>query len=265
MAEINLSQLVPYGDTTNDGAVQLSFTLPVEPSAKAREAATQLVRNWGFFDVKIAHMSKIGIGYALFVVMARSDKGIDYHKVEAPQLNLEKRDYKEIDKKILSEVKRPIRLVGACTGFDAHTVGLDAILNMKGFDGDIGLERYKGFKVVNMGSQVPTDELIDRAVKENADAILLSKVVSQKDIHIHDMRELVAKLKNRGLEKKFVLVVGGPRVTHKLALELGYDAGFTIGSRPSDVANFLYEKMIEKLDKEPETQTETKKSGQRKK
>lgn len=265
MAEINLSQLVPYGDTTNDGAVQLSFTLPVEPSAKAREAATQLVRNWGFFDAKIAHMSKIGIGYSFFVVMARSDKGIDYNKVEAPQLNLEKRDYKEIDKKILSEVKRPIRLVGACTGFDAHTVGLDAILNMKGFDGDIGLERYKGFKVVNMGSQVPTDELIDRAVKENADAILLSKVVSQKDIHIHDMRELVAKLKNRGLEKKFVLVVGGPRVTHKLALELGYDAGFTIGSRPSDVANFLYEKMIEKLDKEPETQTETKKSGQRKK
>jgi len=153
MAEINLTQLLPYGDTTNDGAVQLSFTLPVEPSAKAREAATQIVRNWGFFDVKIAHMSQIGIGYSFFVVMARSDKSIDYTRVEAPQLNLEKRDYKEIDKSILKDVKRPIRLVGACTGFDAHTVGLDAILNMKGFDGDIGLERYKGFKVVNMAAR----------------------------------------------------------------------------------------------------------------
>jgi beta-lysine 5,6-aminomutase beta subunit len=192
MSEINLSQLLPYGDTSQDGAVQLSFTLPVLPGAKAREAATQMARTWGFFDVKIAHMSAIGIGYSFFVVMARTDKSIDYNKIEVPQLDSEKRDYKEIDKKILSDIKRPIRLVGACTGYDAHTVGLDAILNMKGFDGDIGLERYKGFKVVNMGSQVPTQELIDRALKENADAILLSKVVSQKDIHIHDMKELIA-------------------------------------------------------------------------
>ncbi|NBW99299.1 hypothetical protein EBR03_06975, partial [bacterium] len=97
MAEIDLKNLLPYGDTTQDGAVQLSFTLPVEPSAKAREAATQIARNWGFFDVKIAHMSKIGIGYSFFVVMARTEKSVDFTKVEAPQLDLEKRDYKEID------------------------------------------------------------------------------------------------------------------------------------------------------------------------
>jgi beta-lysine 5,6-aminomutase beta subunit len=266
MAEINYSSLKPYGDTTDDGAIQLSFTLPVEPSAKAREAATQLVRGWGFFDVKIAHMSKIGVNFSLFVVFARTDKGVDYTKIEVPDLGGEKRSYKEIDKLILSDLKRPIRVVGACTGYDAHTVGLDAILNMKGFDGDIGLERYKGFKTVNMGSQVPTEELIDRAVKENADAILLSKVVSQKDIHISDMRDLIARLKKRGLEGKFILVAGGPRVTHKMALELGYDAGFTIGAKPSDVANFLYEKMVERIDKgqvEPSSKAETK-SGKKK-
>lgn len=249
MPEIDVKNLLPYGDTSQDGAVQLSFTLPVEAGAKAREAASQLVRNWGFFDIKIAHMSQIGIGYSFFVVMARTEKALDYTKVEAPQLDLEKKDYKEIDKNILKDLKKPIRVVGACTGFDAHTVGLDAILNMKGFDGDIGLERYKGFKVVNMGSQVPTGELIDRAVREKADAILLSKVVSQKDIHIYDMKDLISQLKKRGLEKDFILVVGGPRVTHKLALELGFDAGFTIGSKPSDVANFLYEKMMEKSGK----------------
>lgn len=249
MAEIDLHKLVPYGDTTGDGAIQFSFTLPVEPSPKAREAATFLVREWGFHDVKIAHMSKIGVNHSLFVVFARTDKGIDFTKVVVPELSTEKRTYKEIDKLILSELKHPIRVVGACTGYDAHTVGLDAILNMKGFDGDIGLERYKGFKCVNMGSQVPTDELIDRAVKEKADAILLSKIVTQKDIHIADMKDLMTKLKKRGLEGRFILVAGGPRVTHKLAVELGFDAGFTIGARPTDVANFLLEKMIEKKDK----------------
>jgi beta-lysine 5,6-aminomutase beta subunit len=246
--EIDLKSLKPYGDTTDDGAVQMSFTLPVEPSAKAREAATQLVKEWGFFDVKVAHMSKIGINYSLFVVYGRTEKGIDFTKLQVPELSTEQRSYKEIDQLILSQVKRPIRLIGACTGYDAHTVGLDAILNMKGFDGDIGLERYKGFQVVNMGSQVPTDELIDRALKEKADAILLSKIVSQKDIHIADMRELMQKLQKRGLEGRFILVAGGPRVTHKMALELGFDAGFTIGTRPSDVANYLLEKMLAKLD-----------------
>jgi beta-lysine 5,6-aminomutase beta subunit len=248
MREINLKALKPYGDTTDDGAVQFSFTLPVEPGAKAREAATVMVREWGFHDVKVAHMSTIGVGYSFFVVFGRTEKALDYTKIEAPQLSTEKRSYKEIDKMIAEMIGRPLRVVGACTGFDAHTVGLDAILNMKGFDGDIGLERYKHFTCVNMGSQIPTDELIERALKENADAILLSKVVSQKDIHIFDMKDLIAKLEKRGLAGRFILVAGGPRVTHKLALELGFDAGFTIGCRPSDVANYLLEKMIERKD-----------------
>jgi len=246
-SKVNLDAIRPYGDTTDDGAIQFSFTLPVEPSAKAREAATQMVKDWGFFDIKIAHMSKVGVNYAFFVVFARTEKTINYNKIQVPELATEKRSYKEIDRLILAEVKRPIRVVGACTGYDAHTVGLDAILNMKGFDGDIGLERYKGFRCVNMGSQVPTDALIDRALKEKSDAILLSKIVTQKDIHISDMRDLIAKLRKRGLEDKFILVAGGPRVTHKLALELGFDAGFTIGAKPSDVANFILEKMLERM------------------
>ena len=249
MGDIDFKSLKPYGDTTNDGAIQFSFTLPVAPSVRAKEAATQLVREWGFFDIKVAHMSLVGFGYSFFVIYARTEKGVDYNGLEVPEISTEKRNYKEIDQMILQEIKRPLRVVGACTGFDAHTVGLDAILNMKGFDGDIGLERYKGFRVTNMGSQVPTDDLIERAVKEKADAILLSKIVTQKDIHITDMKELMYKLKSKGLEKQFILVVGGPRVTHQLALELGFDAGFTIGAKPSDVANFILEQMLEREKK----------------
>lgn len=229
--------------------IQISFTLPVPPSDQARESANQFAQAMGFTDIKVAHMSKIGIGFSFFVLMVKTDKAIDFTKIEPPKHASEKRTYKEIDKLIGQNIKRPIRLVGACTGYDAHTVGLDAILNMKGFDGDIGLERYHGFRVVNMGSQVPTDELIERAIKEKADVILLSKVVSQKDIHIHDMRDLIQKLKKRGMEDRFILVAGGPRVTHQIAVELGFDAGFTIGTRPSDVANYVYEKLLERLDR----------------
>jgi len=75
LEEIDLKDLRPYGDTTNDGFVQLSFTLPVEPDPRSKEAAIELVRSWGFFDVKVAHMSKVGVNYSFFVAFARTDKG----------------------------------------------------------------------------------------------------------------------------------------------------------------------------------------------
>jgi len=36
-----------------------------------------------------------------------------------------------------------------------------------------------------------------------------------------------------------ILLLGGPRIDHKLALELGFDAGFGPGTKPSDVAGYL--------------------------
>jgi len=44
-------------------------------------------------------------------------------------------------------------IVGACTGTDAHTVGIDAIMNMKGYAGHYGLERYKGTRPMNWALQ----------------------------------------------------------------------------------------------------------------
>jgi beta-lysine 5,6-aminomutase beta subunit len=40
----------PYGDRRDDGAVQLSFTLPVALSEKAKEAALTLVKKMGFTE-----------------------------------------------------------------------------------------------------------------------------------------------------------------------------------------------------------------------
>src|SRR3712207_8490286 len=62
-----------------------------------------------------------------------------------------------------SKVGRRIVVFGACTGTDTHTVGIDAILNMKGYAGDYGLERYPGFEAYNLGrSEEHTSELQSR-------------------------------------------------------------------------------------------------------
>ena len=117
-------------------------------------------------------------------------------------------------------------------------------MNMKGYNHHFGLERYEGMEAINMGSQVPNEELVAKAIETNADAILVSQVVTQKDVHIPNLTQLVELLEAEGLRDKIVLVCGGPRLSHELAKELGYDAGFGPGSYAEDVASFVVTEMV---------------------
>ncbi|HEX5857261.1 MAG TPA: OAM dimerization domain-containing protein, partial [Microbacterium sp.] len=47
MTQQKASPIRPYGDTTGDGMVQLSFTLPIQHSKVAEGAAVQLANKMG--------------------------------------------------------------------------------------------------------------------------------------------------------------------------------------------------------------------------
>ena len=147
-------------------------------------------------------------------------------------------DMHGVDDFIKQHIGRKLVVVGACTGFDAHTVGIDAIMNMKGYNHHYGLERYSEVEAHNLGAQVPNEKLIDYAVKVNADAILVSQIVTQKDVHVGNLTELVELLEAKGLRERFVLCAGGTRISNKLAVEPGYDAGFGQGTYAEHVATF---------------------------
>ncbi|MFZ5469428.1 MAG: OAM dimerization domain-containing protein [Myxococcota bacterium] len=240
----------PYGDRRDDGVVQLSFTFPVPLSEKAKEAAAAFVRKLGLVDVKVAAAEPAADNYTFFIVYARTPEGIDYAEIEAPELVVKKLGFDELNKLIEERIGRRVVVLGACTGTDTHTVGIDAILNMKGFAGDYGLERYPWFEAYNLGSQVPNDELIRRAQGKNADAILVSQVVTQRDVHKDNARQFIEAAKKAGVQGKMTLLFGGPRVDHKLALDLGFDAGFGPGTKPSDVANYIVHALLRRLGRE---------------
>ncbi|MDX9916789.1 MAG: OAM dimerization domain-containing protein [Gudongella sp.] len=244
--KVDLTRVKPYGDTMNDGAVQLSFTLPVPSGDEANEAARQLAAKMGFEEPSVVYSHDLGTGYTYFVVYGKTVHTVDYTSIEVPKVDVDVMEKQDIEDFIRDNIKRPIIVLGACTGTDAHTVGIDAIINMKGYAGHYGLERYEGIEAYNLGSQVPNEELVAKAIEMKADAILVSQVVTQKDVHIPNLTELVELLEAEGIRDKVVLVCGGPRLNHELAKELGYDAGFGSGSYAEDVATFVVNEIVKR-------------------
>jgi len=54
-----------------------------------------------------------------------------------------------------------------------------------------------------------------------------------------------------GVREGVIAVLGGPRIDHRLARTLGYDAGFGSSTRPSEVANYLVAAVLRRMGKDP--------------
>lgn len=236
----------PYGDAIDDGVVQLSFTLPLEWSEVADEAARRLAGAMGFTDVTIAEGKAIARGFSFFVLYARTNAAVEVDKIAAAIPRERPLSMDEVDALLRERFGRKVRIAGATIGTDAHTVGIDAILNMKGYKGDYGLERYAMFETLNLGAQVSVEDLVRLARERSLDVILASQVVTQKGSDVLNFTALAERLEEEGLRERVLLLCGGPRVTNYLAAELGYDAGFGRGTLPSEVATFIARRLVER-------------------
>ena len=63
---------------------------------------------------------------------------IDYTSITWPRSSPSAWIFTQINDYIRDEIGRKITILGACTGTDAHSVGIDAIMNMKGYAGEYG-------------------------------------------------------------------------------------------------------------------------------
>ncbi len=240
----------PYGDTTGDGMVQISFTLPIAHSKVAEGAAAQLAAKMGMEPALVVHSKPMGPDFTFFVVYGRVN-----HLVDTSKVTVVERDYplltpKEVNVAVKQSLRRRLVVIGGCIGSDAHTVGIDAILNIKGFAGEKGLEYYRELKVVNLGAQVSVPELVERALEEKADAVLVSQVVTQRDAHLLNTREMSAAFREAyPEERRPALVVGGPRFDEAMAEELGVDRVFARGTTPGEVASYLVHRLTDSTDR----------------
>jgi beta-lysine 5,6-aminomutase beta subunit len=234
-----VTSIRPYGDWTDDGKIQVSFTLPIEAGERARQSALALAAKMGFKQALVAHMKPMGPDFTFFILYGSIEHSVDPDEIEITERAYPELTYQEVNHLLFEKLKRQLVVVGAATGTDAHTVGLDAILSMKGYAGDHGLEYFHEMRVFNLGSQVTPEEIVEVVRRESADAVLISQVVTQRDAHIHHLEEVRTALEDAGLRDGVILVGGGPRFTAEQAEDLGYDHIFGRGTKPSEVASYL--------------------------
>ena len=113
------------------------------------------------------------------------------------------------------------------------TVGTVVIGTVKGDIHDIGknlvatMLSVSGFKVVDLGVDVPIKKFIRRAEEEKADVIAMSSLLSTT---MEGMNELVQLLKEMGIRENFKVLVGGGQVTQEFSDEIGAD-GFAMDAK----------------------------------
>lgn len=117
-------------------------------------------------------------------------------------------------------------VVIATVSGDIHDIGKNLVALM--------LKNY-GYRVIDLGKDVPADRIIEAAKKESADIIALSALMTTTMV---EMKNVIEKVRMEGLKAK--VIVGGAVITGDYAKEIGAD-GYApdAGSVPALVDSLL--------------------------
>ena len=112
---------------------------------------------------------------------------------------------------------------------DIHDIGKNLVVLM--------LKNY-GYRVIDMGKDVLTEDIIDCAIKEKASVIGLSALMTTTMV---EMKKVVELAKMRNVNAK--IMIGGAVITQDYADEIGADGYSRDASEACDVANRLISEM----------------------
>ena len=107
------------------------------------------------------------------------------------------------------EVEEKATIVIATVEGDIHDIGKNLVALM--------LKNY-GYRVIDLGKDVPAEVIVDTAMKEHAHVISLSALMTTTMMR---MKDVVMLAKEKGCDCK--IVIGGACITESFAEEIGAD------------------------------------------
>ena len=220
----------PEVEWLGDGTVVVDLTLPTDVR-HAEAAAVEIGSKMNLKNVEVIHKEILHVSEATRIQI----KGQLEFDIDMASLKLAPLPDTLSDEEITEFIKNhPIKIVAGTVGEDEHSVGLREIIDIK----HGGIEKY-GIMAEYLGTSVPTQKLVDAAIETNADAILMSTIISHDEIHYKNMKKVVDYAIEKGVRDRLLIIAGGTQVSPDIAKEQGVDAGFGRGTKGKDVASFI--------------------------
>lgn len=101
-------------------------------------------------------------------------------------------------------------VIGVIEG-DTHDIGKNLVKTML---------QTEGFEVIDLGRDVPVNEFVSTAVKENAEIIAMSTLMTTT---MPNMRRVIEKLENENMRSKFKIMIGGGPISQNFADKIKAD------------------------------------------
>lgn len=102
-------------------------------------------------------------------------------------------------------------VIGVVEG-DTHDIGKNLVKLM--------LE-VNGFKMIDLGKDVPCEKFVDEAIKNDAQFIMMSTLMTTT---MENMKKVIDILNERNIRDQFIVMVGGGPVSESFAKDIGADA-----------------------------------------
>lgn len=102
-------------------------------------------------------------------------------------------------------------VIGVVEG-DTHDIGKNLVKLM--------LE-VNGFKMIDLGKDVPAEKFVDEAIKNDAQFIMMSTLMTTT---MANMKKVIDILNERNIRDQFIVMVGGGPVSESFAKDIGADA-----------------------------------------
>ena len=112
------------------------------------------------------------------------------------------------------------------TGAEREVLGKVVLATVEGDIHEIGkslvgtMLSASGFEVYDLGVDVPTARIIEKAIETNADVVALSALLTTTMIR---QKEVIEALKQKGLHDRIKVMVGGAPVTREWVQKIGAD------------------------------------------
>lgn len=224
--------LKPEVQWLGDGVITIDFFFPTSLDI-AVEASLTYANNMGLEEVEIIHKEILHPSEGSRIQLKGTVKdALKKEDIVIPEKS------KTLDEDEIYEYMKThqIRVVAGTGGNDEHSVGLREVLDIK----HGGIEKY-GIQYLYLGTSVPIEKFVDAAIESNADAILLSTIISHDNIHYKNMQKLHDYAVEKGVRGRLILIAGGTQVTPDIARAHAMDQGFGRGTKGLHIASFIIE------------------------